>query len=195
MSAPTPPRLFWERFPRPAGGGAVPTGEQLAALRRGLGREPGTVATMWPYYARLRPDGAVTGVLHAEHLALVLFALHQQSQSTLVHRPGQSLGRAALRLRSSGSFSDEAVDRRFTALATSTSVDELGWHLRSLVSQIRAVTPLIGLDYTRLLQDLVAYADPAGQGPVRRRWGAAYFDRRADADADADQPPTHEESS
>ncbi len=171
---PTPPEHarrppFWER----AHAGDLPDGAELAALRRGIGREPGGVPAMWPYYTALDAEGRLTARLRAEHVALTLFAVHQQSLPTAAHHAGTGLGRAVLALRDSEKFSPAAVDRRFAAAATATSLDEAAHHLRGLVRQLRQVPH--GLDYTQLWADLVAWQYPEKVGRVRRRWGAQYF--------------------
>ncbi len=172
------PPHFWLRHTDGEGTwntrGPIP-GEALAALRRGIGREPGTVASMWPYYTQLDDTGRATDRLQAEHLALTLFAVHQQSQPRPAHRTGVGLGTALLTLRRSATFSEEALDRRFGAAATATSTGEVAHHLRGLVTQLRGVAAVPGLDYTRLFRDLWDWPDPDRQAKVRRRWGGQYF--------------------
>jgi CRISPR system Cascade subunit CasB len=163
-------RPFWER----AHNGDLPDGADLAALRRGIGREPGSVPAMWPYYTTLDPEGHLTRQLRAEHVALTLFAVHQQSLPTPVHQAGIGLGKAVLALRDSEKFSPAAVDRRFAAAATATTLDEAAHHLRGLVRQLRQVQHG-GFDYTQLWRDLVAWQSPDRVGRVRRRWGTQYF--------------------
>lgn len=160
---------YWTRFH----GRSVPAGEHLAALRRGIGRDPGTVPALWPYYTTLTEDGRLTAQLIAEHHALTLFGVHQQSQPELMHRAGIGLGTAVLALRRSGKASENAVDRRFTAAATAGSVAELAVHLRGLVTQLRGIRQ--PLDYTRLAADLRAWHHADGVANVRRRWGGEYF--------------------
>jgi CRISPR system Cascade subunit CasB len=128
---------------------------------------------MWPYYTTLRGDGTVGSSLRAEHLTLTLYAVHQQSQSASVHSPGVGVGAAALRLKGSGKFSPEAVDRRFHAIATAITLAEVGVHLRGLITQLRGIGQ--PLDYDRLDRDLHDWQDPARQPAVRRRWGGQYY--------------------
>jgi CRISPR system Cascade subunit CasB len=179
MTETAPPRRFyWQRHTDGQGRWGErgnPPGADLAALRRGIGREPGSVPEMWPYYTTLTTDGAITQRLRAEHLALTLFAVHQQGQSQPVHRAGVGLGTAVLALRRDDKSSPEAVDRRFAAAATATSLDEVTHHARGLITQIRGLTPPPGLDYTRLCDDLRSWQSPQGRTTVRRRWGAQYF--------------------
>ncbi|MFI6785539.1 type I-E CRISPR-associated protein Cse2/CasB [Micromonospora sp. NPDC050276] len=174
MARRVPRPHFWERDYSQG----VPEGKDLAALRSGLSRDAGDVPAMWPYYTRLRSDGWVTAQLRAEHAALVLFAAHQQSQSRLMHQPTVGLGLAMAKLRLSGKFTAEAVDKRFGAAATATSFPEVVAHLRGLVSQLRTLTPAQPLDYTLLFRDLRDWQDLDRVHAVRRRWGAQYFTLR-----------------
>ena len=152
-----------------------PPGEDLAAFRRGTGREPGEVPAMWPHYTQLLPTPEATPHLRAEHLALTLYGTHQQGESIPVHVLGVSLGSAMASLRRDGRHSAEAVDRRFVAAATASDASEVAIHLRSLVRLLKTLPRTQGLDYTRLFNDLVAWQDPTTVGRVRRRWGADYY--------------------
>lgn len=191
------PTHYWLRYTDGDGAwnrrGPAP-GEELAALRRGIGRDPGTVASMWPYYTQLDDAGRRTERLEAEHLALTLFAVHQQSQARPVHRTGVGLGTALLALRRSGKFSEEALDRRVGAAATATSTGEVAHHLRGLVTQLRGVSDVAGLDYTRLFRDLRNWHIAERRAEVRRRWGGQYFAwTRETADTAVSPSPTHSE--
>lgn len=179
MTETTPTRRFyWQRHTDGQGNwgkdGSVP-GADLAALRRGIGREPGSVPAMWQYYTTLTEDGALSKSLRAEHLALTLFAVHQQSQRQPIHREGVGLGSAMLALRRDQGSSPEAVDRRFAAAATATSLSEIAHHLRGLLTQVRGLTPQPGLDYSQLFRDLWLWQSPERITRVRRKWGAQYF--------------------
>lgn len=127
---------------------------------------------MWAFYTELTGAGEVSPRLRAEHLALSLFGLHQQSRQTLMHRPGVSVGAAAA-LRQSGRYSLEAVERRLTAAASTATVDGLAMHLRGLVQQLSAAQQ--PLDYDRLFHDLLGWHSSAGAARVRRRWGGDFY--------------------
>ncbi|WP_433393426.1 type I-E CRISPR-associated protein Cse2/CasB [Micromonospora sp. KLBMP9576] len=181
-------RHFWEReFPKTG-----PEGRDLAALRSGLNHDPGSVPAMWPYYTRLHPDGWLTPELRAEHAVLTLFAVHQQSQSRLMHQPDIGLGTALAKLRHGDKFAAGAIDRRFGAAATATSFAEVSAHLRGLVSQLRAFRPAQPLDYTRLFRDLCDWQHPDRVHTVRRRWGSQYFthDKKAEPATEQDMTPS-----
>lgn len=196
----TRPPHYWQRHTDGAGAwtkrGPVP-GEELAALRRGIGHEPGTVPQMWPYYTQLDGVGRLTDRLRAEHFALTLFAVHQQSQGRPMHRNDVGVGAVVLQLRISDKFSAEAVDRRFGAAATATSVEEVAHHLRGLITQLRSLRDVPGLDYTRLFCDLWAWHDPERRARVRRRWGGQYFVWTREAPStftsSSTAPPTQEQ--
>jgi CRISPR system Cascade subunit CasB len=138
---------------------------------------------MWRYYTRLNAQGHQTAALEAEHLALTLFAIHQQSKAKPMHRVGDGLGTAVLALRNDSSSSPEAVDRRFAAAATATSLAEIGMHLRGLISQLRRIDQ--PLDYTLLMRDLAGWQDPDRRARTRRRWGGQYFAGRKDETDDS----------
>jgi CRISPR system Cascade subunit CasB len=181
----TPGDGTWHQQWRPDG----PPGADLSALRRGLGREPGDVPAMWRFYTTLNRDGHVTAALWAEHAALTLFAIHQQSQRVPMHRAGVGLGTAMLTLRRNQKSSDEAVDRRFAAAATAATRGELTAHLRALVTRLRGIRQ--GLDYTRLYDDLRGWQFPDSAARTRRRWGAQYFNwKEREPGADPDEPAT-----
>ncbi|PLW66311.1 type I-E CRISPR-associated protein Cse2/CasB [Streptomyces sp. SCUT-3] len=163
---------YWARFDpdRPENGG------QLAALRSGAGREAGTVPAMWPYYttrmpSELRDKGALTRDLVAEHTALTLFGRHQQGRSRAVHVPGNSPGTAARLLQVRSGSGEEALERRFGALLTSTDTGELAMHLRGFVTMLSRAD--IGLDYDLLRTALRTWDDPElpyAQGRFRDHW-------------------------
>ncbi|KPI15684.1 CRISPR-associated protein, Cse2 family [Actinobacteria bacterium OK074] len=172
------PAYWWEKF--------SPTktphaGAALAALRRGIGQEPGAVPEMWRFHeaeleSAVAETGAPSAELTAEHTALTLFAVHQQSQRQPMHRKGTGLGSALRRLSQSPQYKEtpDALNARVNALATSADVLELAHHLRGLITLLRGIGQ--PLDYTQLHDDILAWHYPDGQARVRRRWGAQYYD-------------------
>jgi CRISPR system Cascade subunit CasB len=166
----------WRTDPR-TGLALRPPGEDLAALRSGLGQEAGTVPKLWPHYTCEIDDwrarrGEVSDEQRAEHAALALFGLHQQSQDKPMHRPGVPLGKALRALRQSEKFSEQAVDARVAAAATATAVPALLMRLRGLIDQLRTIAQ--PLDYDRLLQDIDGWQRPDSRQRVRRSWALGY---------------------
>ncbi|MFE3444955.1 type I-E CRISPR-associated protein Cse2/CasB [Nocardia sp. NPDC059180] len=171
---------YWNRFSREGAAGQVlPPGEDLAAFRSGVGREALTVPKMWPFYtitpdesAHLERFGAASAGQQAEHAALALFGVHQQSQKTLMHMPGIGLGSALRVLRGHEKYSADAVDRRVSAMVSATSVSMLTYRLRGLVTQLRDIKQ--PLDYDRLLRDLEHWPWPDRRQRVRTAWAQGY---------------------
>lgn len=152
----------------------------LAEARRGAGKRAGTVPAMWPLY-RASNDahgGTADMIFEAEHICLVLFGFHQQSKDVAVHTGKAAFPTALQRLRESPRFHDreKALDAKVFAAATSTTLDELQQHLRSLIALLK--TEDLGFDYTRLLADLTTWQLAGGADQVRRQWGRAYYQRR-----------------
>ncbi|MDG4534907.1 type I-E CRISPR-associated protein Cse2/CasB [Streptomyces sp. AV19] len=172
-------RRYWTRRIRDdgtwrtQGGVAVPApGEDLAALRAGLGRSAGTVPKLWPFYTS-ETDGRVTPELEAEHAALALYGLHQQGRPSPMHRRRVSPGTALRALRESNRFSEEAVNRRVAATVSSTSVPAFVYRLRGLIAQLRLINQ--PLDYDELLNNIKDWHHTDARRRVRRDWGLAYY--------------------
>ncbi|WP_267920135.1 type I-E CRISPR-associated protein Cse2/CasB [Longispora fulva] len=154
-----------------------PPGEDLAAMRSGLGRPPMDSPKMWALYTcpvndMLARRGEVSAEQAAEHAALSLFGLHQQGEKVPMHRQGVGLGTALLALRRHEKFSDSATDARVGAMAAATSVPALLRHLRSLITQLRVISQPV--DYTQLMADIQNWHHPDRRPPVRRRWALDY---------------------
>lgn len=165
------PPYYWTRFRS----GDAPPGGDLAALRRGLGTNPGAEPLMWRFYCHLTDEGKIDSKLRAEHAALTLFGIHQQSQRRLMHWNGTRLGEALRTLRLSSRYSEAALDRRVAQCATADDVGEMTYHLRGLISMLKTTPDPQGLDYSLLVRDLIAWQHPDGRARVRRRWGSDYF--------------------
>src|SRR5690606_24752206 len=114
----------------------------------------------------------------AAYAAFTLYALHQQSLTTGAHERGVSFGKAVQRLRST--WSEAAVTRRFTAVSTAETIDEVLVHMRGLVSQFRAAQQ--SLDYVRLAFDLRDLLKPARAASVRLAWGRDFYRTEKDDD-------------
>lgn len=171
----------------------------LARLRRGLGKPAGSVPEIWRItvgavppalsWSRDEPSRAE----EAAHAALTLFALHQQSMPVPAHVPGVSIGHAVGQLRHDAGRSEEAVTRRFMAVATAASVEEVLIHVRGLITQLRGQH--LGIDYARLADDLLALLNPAKAKSVRLAWGRDFYRVTPDTPSADTEPTTHTEPS
>ncbi|MFH8616644.1 type I-E CRISPR-associated protein Cse2/CasB [Streptomyces sp. NPDC017979] len=189
-----PVERFWHKHlgrdgtwsaPWPGAPPVGPPGEDLADLRAGLGRPAGSVPALWKHYTS-EVDGLVTPELEAEHGALALYGLHQQGQSTPMHRKGVGAARALRELRGTNQFTRDAMDRRVAAAVNATSVPAFLHRLRGLVPLLRGRS--IAFDYDLLCGDLMDWAHPAKRPRVRRSWGAGYYPWERAAPADPAAP-------
>ncbi|MFF4323807.1 type I-E CRISPR-associated protein Cse2/CasB [Streptomyces sp. NPDC001568] len=158
--------------------------QALARLRRGIGRQANETPDLWGLlgieaFYDAQPDGrrlSDAEALRAEraaHVAVTLWALHQQSQRS--HRmhvdDGISLGTAVRRLMS-GTERDEPIQKRLLRAGTATTFDVLGQRLRELVVLLRKAE--IPLDYGLLAEQLDQWQQPGGPRLVRQAWGRSF---------------------
>lgn len=161
----------------------------VARLRRGLGKPAGAVPEIWELTVGTVPARLSWGrdepsrAEEAAHAALTLYAMHQQSLSEPAHDPQTPIGQALGRLVLLDRARQTALTRRFMAVATAQTVDELLVHLRGLVMQLR--TARRGMDYARFADDLVDLLTPGRESAVRLAWGRQFY-RTADLGADTE---------
>ena len=147
---------------------------ELAALRRGVSRSPGELPEIWELTRVEVPDGAGDAPTWEEvavHTAMTLYAVHQQSRTTRMFRPGRGLGHAARELVGWEEDNDSAR-KRFNTLVTSTTITELRHHLRNFISLLRARD--ITLDHAMLVDDIARFQRPGGAKKVRLTWARQY---------------------
>lgn len=158
----------------------------LARLRRGLGKPAGSVPEIWEITVGAVPDALSSDrdepsqAELAAHAAFTLYALHQQSLPRPMHVPGMSFGQAVRQLHAGDDRSKEAVARRFMAVATAVSNDEVLTHVRGLVTQLRSAQ--IGLDYARFADEVADLLNPPKAQTVRLRWGRDFYRSSRDTD-------------
>lgn len=138
----------------------------LAALRRGLGKPPGTVAEMAPYV-----EPAFDGAPDEAYIVASLFGLHPHHRRTeRQHRRG--LGSDLRPLRVVGEGEDPGVVRRFTALLDAHR-EAAPEHLRHLVALLRSRKEDLPIDYLQLFFDLRAWDDT--DRSVQKRWASGFW--------------------
>lgn len=163
---------------------------QLAELRRGVGHAPGDIPALWgmifsdlpeEYYSK---NGEPTAAEWAIYLALTMFACHQQGhdfKSEWMHVEnisfGKAVGRLALKnIEGNPEQENDAIKRisnRFNRIATAADMSELSYHLRNMITLLRAED--IGLDYAALAEDLYWYQSQNARAKVRLRWGEDFW--------------------
>ncbi|MDR1398085.1 MAG: type I-E CRISPR-associated protein Cse2/CasB [Desulfarculales bacterium] len=153
----------------------------LARLRRGIGKAPGSQPELWQVILEDLPESLLSSSGEpscgewAVHTALTLYALHQQGEDAEKHcvsKEGISLG-SALRKLAPDRDNDEAIKRRFDAAATAGDFVELAHHLRGLIQLMKAKN--IDLDYPALTRDLYWFQIMDKKDSVRLKWGQDFY--------------------
>lgn len=168
----------------------------LAALRRGLGKEPGTTPEMYRHVEPYLGDARRTQA-DAAYLVASLFGLHPVPWKPPGNPPrntsfGWSL--SSIRLRQDGS-EDEALARRFVA-ALSCGSEALPTHLRHLFGLLRSRGENAPVNWERLFWDIVFWERIDRR--AQRRWAEGFWrgaggDTARQEDAGADDEPPHGE--
>lgn len=169
----------------------APAVAALARLRRGAGREAGEMPDLWslidtgplhetPQGARPLGERELVRAEDALHAALTLWAFHQQSRGTPMHRrhtPEQpaGLGAAVRRLMPADTV-DEPVRKRLVRAGTAPDLAALTQRLRDIVALLRRDD--IPLDYALLAGQLYIWQRPDGPAAVRRHWGRSFHQQR-----------------
>ncbi|WP_327374444.1 type I-E CRISPR-associated protein Cse2/CasB [Streptomyces sp. NBC_01216] len=164
-----------------------PAVSALARLRRGAGRDAGQLPDLWTLVdtspLHHTPDGArpmsEKELIRAEdalHVALTLYALHQQSRSTGMHQadsPGRrrGLGAAVRRMMKPGEI-DDSLRKRLVRAGTAPDLTTLSQRLRDIVVLLRREG--FELDYALLAGQLHVWQRPGGADTVRREWGRSF---------------------
>lgn len=163
----------------------------LARLRRGISNMPGADPDIWEMTLAELPEdllsknGIATPAEWAVHIALTLFALHQQGtdiQTNCMHRESladdkvklYSFGNAIRRLAGSpDSDNYKSIKRRFNATVTSESIEEFTHHLRSMIQLLKSAS--IPLDYVQLTRELVLFQKTDNRDSLRLKWGQDFY--------------------
>jgi CRISPR system Cascade subunit CasB len=141
----------------------------LAALRRGLGQPPGTVASMYRYVVPWLPDGAKPSQEAACYQIAAFFAYHPEAGG--VGNMGDHFGRTR-----SPQGDDTAIERRFTALLGAHS-DDLPLYLRQAVSFLRSKE--IPINWHQLFHDLRRWGYQSRI--VQKDWARAFWGRAVES--------------
>lgn len=160
----------------------------LAHLRRGLGKHPASNPVTWEatFYnlpEELQGKGSEPSYGEmAVHIALTLFATHQQGKDLnthLMHKEGNSIGKAMGKLvKVKGRDSYEGIKRRFDKIVTADSLDELSNHLRGAVQLLRSEG--IALDYGLLAEQLYRFQFVDNRNTIRLNWGRDFYSTVSD---------------
>lgn len=157
----------------------------VARLRRGVGKPPEELPDLWGltgldaiFQSAAIRDRDRERAADAAHVAITLWALHQQSnRQTGMHTTnGRDLGEAVRRLMPPGDL-DEPILRRFVQAGAAASPVALTGRLRDLVVLLKREE--IALDYGVLADQIFQWHEPGGPSRVRRSWGRSFHAYRA----------------
>lgn len=149
-----------------------------AALRTGVGKEPGEAPRMLPYLARFLTANSGPGV-RAMFLTASLYASHPEQREDV------SLGKA-LRQAVKEKHGEAGVERRWTA-AMDAHPDDLPRHIEGLVGLCESAG--VGLDWHRFYGDMWTLLgdDEEWRTKVWMRLARDFWQRAADDDAQKDE--------
>lgn len=155
----------------------------LARIRRGVGKPVHAVADLWGLegtdrlYAEIPERREETRVRaeNAVHVAVTLWAVHQQSRRDApMHIAGTPLGRA-VRALIPGEDVDDPLRRRYLRIGTATSLEMLAERMRDIVLTLRQKTQ--AMDYAVLAGQIYLWQIPDQRTEVRRQWGRDFHAR------------------
>ncbi len=177
------------------------TKAMLARLRNSLGKDISQTVDAWQEVFSEMPldflsaDGIVTKEESAIFTALQLYALHQQGNSASVNaydltneankidseneedendkisNKWMNIGYSLNALRTGEDSA--SIDRRFNAMITSATFQEMTVHLRHLISIFKAKSDA-KINYAKLAEDLFWFQN-GKQEQIRLRWGQSYY--------------------
>jgi len=151
----------------------------LAKLRRGAGKPPGANPEVWEITLAELPGelasyrGEPSRAEWAIHLAMTLYAVHQQGVSESVSKPGVSFGQAVSSLVAPDKKNESGVKSRFDAVLTARGIGEFAHHARSLIQLMRANN--VHMDYPQFAKDVYSYQFIDSQDKVCLRWGEDFY--------------------
>jgi CRISPR system Cascade subunit CasB len=146
----------------------------LAALRRGLGRPPGTAPELYRYVEPYLPQKCSRSFENACYLIASLFAMHPETTTR-----GNLGSHLALTRSEAG---DDALERRFTALL-SAHPEDLPEYLRHSISFLKSKDQPV--NWNQLFWDLQHW-DNENQR-VQKEWARAFWGRPQAGEENQDQ--------
>lgn len=158
----------------------------LANLRNSIGRNLSQSMNVLSFILENMPKESLGygGELNAKERGifntLQIYALHQQGKTQSVNSEkseneySKNIG-SSLREYRLMNTEKTAIDRRFNAMITASTYDELIIHLRHLVKILKSKSE-IKIDYPKLASDLCYYlSSPEHQEEIKLVWSRSYY--------------------
>lgn len=168
----------------------------LANLRNSIGKPLSESLAIWPLMFENLPEEFLSQsqLLSKKEIAIItalqLYALYRQGKKTPIFQEpkearSQNIGCSFSVLRTG----DNAVstDRRFNALVTAATYDELSHHLRQMINLLKAKTSgEAEIDFGKLAQDLYLFLIGKDE-KIRLNWARSYYRSYAKGGKENDQ--------
>lgn len=159
----------------------------LANLRNSIGKDPSETIEIWPIMLENMPDEFLgsDGNLTAEEKAILntlqLYALYQQGRPESVAidkeiNKWENMGTSFSNLREDDNR--VSADRRFNTMVTSTTYDEIFYHLKQMFGLLKSRSKgQVKVNFSKLSQDLfwfiLGYEDN-----IKIAWSREYYRNR-----------------
>ncbi len=154
----------------------------LSTLRNSIGKPLSQTVEVWPILFEYLPEdylGTGKNISYEEQsiiTAISLYALHQQGVSSSVLMEGEdgykNMGYSLKNMRKGDDI--KSTDRRFNAMITSSSFDELTYHLRHMISLLKSRNPEAKVNYAKLAEDLYWFLKGSDES-LRLAWSREYY--------------------
>lgn len=160
------------------------TKAKLASLRKASSKNSRDSIQAWSFVFEdideefLGTSNKLTYEERAILSTLELYAIHQQGiHESVDYQDGEyweNIGYSLASLRSSEN--KNSVDRRFNAMITSSTFDELLHHLRQMIKLLKSNSKNVRINYSRLAKDLYKFL-LGYQEDIRLAWARTYYGR------------------
>lgn len=151
----------------------------LAKLRRAAGKSVEQCPEVWEITISALAEDHLQGQSNymerarAAFTALSLFGMHQQGKSESISGKNP-FGMAVRAIVAPDKSNEDGIRRRFNALCTAVSFDELVVHTRALVQLMKQKD--VTLDYPDFAEDLFWYqVSEQSRNNTRMRWGRHFY--------------------
>ena len=184
MTRPSPrERAFAEHLRALAGREDSGARAALAALRRGLGKEPGEVAEVAQHVMPWIVESDRPETVAAYFQVAALFASHRLAWADGERSRMTNLGASFRRLV--GNDENPGAERRFVALLNAHT-DELDRHLRHAVSLLKSQDSPVPIDWAQLLRDIQEWTYEDRH--VQQAWARAFWGSGRASEDGAESP-------
>ena len=159
----------------------------LAALRRGLGKQPGEAPEMFPYVERHFDARGSHGAPDEAYTVASIFGIHPVHHRPAERRERNNFGASLRAIRWKDGEENQGVERRFVALLDAGR-EALPVHLRHLVTLLHSSSEPMAIDYLQLFYDLRLWGEPDRR--VQKRWAAGFWGFRRDDETSSNEVTT-----